>query len=48
LVYGCPEAFGREGSKPREKESFGLVFGTEQQADRGAGADLANGTPKRE
>ena len=48
LVYGCAEVFGREGSKARKKEPFGLVFGTEQEADRGVGADLANGTPKRE
>jgi len=48
LVYGCAEAFGREGSKAGKKESFCLVFGTEHEADRGVGADLANGTPKRE
>ena len=48
LVYGCAEGFGRKRSKARKQESFGLVFGTEQEADRGVGADLGKGTPKCE
>lgn len=46
LLYGRAEILRREGGKPYGVEAFGPVFRSQQETNRGVGADFAHRTPQ--